>query len=51
MEQGKPFLGQISGAENTQSIITALQNIVKAINALNSQVTSSLTNIANPTGA
>lgn len=52
MQQGKPFLDSIGGiGQNTQSIVTALQNMVQAINALSKQVQTSASSAANPSAA
>lgn len=51
MQQGKPFLDSVSIGQNTQSIVTALQNMVQAINALTKQVQTSASSAANPSAA
>ena len=48
MANSQDFLASISPSTNLQSLITALQNVVQAVNALNVSVMTALGNVANP---
>lgn len=49
MQQGQPFLSNAAASSNLQSIITALQDLVRAANQVNTSISAVLTNLASPT--
>lgn len=48
MAQGQPFLPPSAGSSGLQSVLTAMQDAVRAVSALSQALTAALGNLANP---